>query len=31
MSLYFAVGFVCEFVHVCETEVAIYFEKWETR
>lgn len=27
----FAVGFVSEFVHVCETEFAIYLEKWGTR
>lgn len=31
MSLYYAVGFVSEFVHVCETEFAIYLEKWGTR
>lgn len=29
MSLYYAVGFVHEFVRVCETEFAIYLEKWE--
>lgn len=29
MSLYYPVGFVHEFVHVCETEFAIYLEKWE--
>lgn len=31
MSLYYAVGFVREFVHVCETGFAIYLEKWETQ
>lgn len=31
MSLYYGVGFVHEFVHVCETEFAIYLEKWETQ
>lgn len=30
MSLYYAVGFVREFVHVCETGFAVYLEKWET-
>lgn len=31
MSLYYAVGFLQEFVHVCETEFAIYLEKWEAQ
>lgn len=29
MSLYYAAGFVHEFVHVCETEFVIYLEKRE--
>lgn len=31
MSLYYAAGFVCEFVHVCEAAFAIYLEKWEAQ
>lgn len=31
MSLYYAVSFLQEFVHVCETEFAIYLEKWEAQ
>lgn len=31
MSLYYAAGFARGFVRICETEFAIYLEKWETR